>query len=285
MEDLGKKLNELCNAQPFNMAWHVKDVTSGKSADRAGSMVVASRSTRKVSIMMALLKAINDGAFSMTEQIRILEKYQNTTSGVTPFLLPNLELSLRDAMILMIIVSDNPCTATIVDMLGTEYINKYCQSIGMKHTIHRFSLPLPTTDLNVNTVISARDQGLLLEMILKGSRREAEAANLGCTMEQCRFALNVMSWQRCDLKIASMLPVLWPPNPNKGAMVAGKGGIGPGMHCETGIVFRDGKPLFILCMYTWDVPETLHDGTPGAAGVSRFMGLLARTVWDALSGM
>ena len=232
--------------------------------------------------MMALLKAVNEGKFSLTQRVKIPEKYQNTTSGVTPFLLHGLELPLRDALILMIIVSDNPCTALIVDMLGTAYLNEYCTSIGMKETIHRFSLPLPTPDLNVNTVLTPRDQGMLLEMILKGSTDEAESARLGCTMEQCRFAIKVMTWQRCDLKIASLLPVPWPPDPQTGAMVASKGGIGPGMFSETGIVFREGRPLFILCVYTWGVPSVLPNGKPGMAGAAHLIGRLAETAWDAL---
>ncbi len=282
MKDLAEKLNALCDAQPYGVSWYLKDLASGKTADRGGSAVVASRSTRKVSIMMALLKAVNDGKLSLTQCVTIPEKYQNTTSGVTPFLLPGLELPLRDALILMIIVSDNPCTALIVDTLGIPYLNEYCTSVGMRDTIHRFSLPLPTPDLNVNTVITARDQGMLLEMILKGSADETEAARLGCTMEQCRFAIRVLTWQRCDLKIASLLPVPWPPDPRTGAMVASKGGIGPGMVSETGIVFREGAPLFILCVYNWGVPAALPDGKPGMAGAAQLTGRLARVAWDAL---
>jgi beta-lactamase class A len=282
VKDLAEKFNTLCDAQPFNVSWYLKDLTSGMTADRAGRTIVASRSTRKISIMMALLKSINDGKFSLTQRVTIPEKYQNTTSGVTTFLSPGLELSLRDVLILMIIVSDNPCTAVIVDMLGTPYLNEFCTSIGMKETIHRFSLPLPTTDLNVNTVISARDQGMLLEMILKGTTGEAESAKLGCTMEQCRFAIQIMNWQRCDLKIASLLPVSWPPDHTKGAIVASKGGIGPGMFSETGIVFKEGRPSFILCVYNWGVPAVLSDGKPGAAGATQLIGTLARMAWEAL---
>jgi beta-lactamase class A len=282
MKDLAQKMNMLCDVQPFNVSWYLKDLMSGMAADRVGDTVVASRSTRKVSIMMALLKSIHDGKYSLTQRITIPEKYQNTASGVTPFLLPGMELSLRDALILMIIVSDNPCTAVIVDMLSIPYLNEYCASIGMKETIHRYSLPLQTSDLNLNTVICARDQGMLFEMILKGSTDEMESDKLGCTAEQCRFAMQVMNWQRCDLKIASLLPVPWPPDRSKGAMVASKGGIGPGMFSETGIVFKEGRPCFVLCVYNWEVPAVLPDGKPGAAGAAQLIGQLARMSWEAL---
>jgi beta-lactamase class A len=119
-------------------------------------------------------------------------------------------------------------------------------------------------------------------MILKGSTDEEESAKLGCTMEQCRFAIQIMNWQRCDLKIASLLPVPWPPDHSKGAMVAGKGGIGPGMFSETGIVFKEGHPFFILCVYNWGVPAVLPDGNPGAAGAAQLIGKLARMAWETL---
>lgn len=282
MEELQKKLDALCDAQHFSISWYLKDLSSGKSADRGGGTVVASRSTRKVSIMMALLKAVHDGKLSMMQRVTIPEKYQQTISGVTPVLMPGLELPLRDALILMIIVSDNPCTATIVDLLGTEYLTQYCRSIGMKDTIHRFSLPLPTTDLAINTVLTAQDQGMLIDMILKGSSDEREAAKLGCSAEQCRFAIQVMKWQRLDIKLASRLPVPWPPDPKRGAMIASKGGIGPGMLHETGIIFKEGEPLFILCVYNWGFPPMLPDGMPGLEGAAQLIGQLSRMAWDSL---
>ena len=42
---------------------------------------------------------------------------------------------------MMIIVSDNTCTGTVVDMVGLEAINALSQSVGMRGTTHRYGIP------------------------------------------------------------------------------------------------------------------------------------------------
>mgnify|MGYP003447229844 FL=1 len=49
-----------------------------------------------------------------------------------------------------------------------------------------------------------------------------------------------------------------------------------------GIVYRDGKPLYILAMYTEHVPAALADGTPGFTAAYQLMGKMARLAWDAI---
>jgi len=58
MRDLVKRLNELCDAAPFQASWYLKDFATGASADRRGDVPVPSASTRKISIMMAALAAV-----------------------------------------------------------------------------------------------------------------------------------------------------------------------------------------------------------------------------------
>jgi hypothetical protein len=46
MRDLVLRLNELCDALPFQTSWYLKDLASGACADRAGAVPVPSASTR-----------------------------------------------------------------------------------------------------------------------------------------------------------------------------------------------------------------------------------------------
>lgn len=140
-ELLASKLHTLCDAMPFQTNWYLKDLCSGHEADRGGDEVVASASTHKTSIMMAALKAVHDGRFSLSEQVTIQAKYQKNTSGCFQHLDPGFAITFKDALVMMIIVSDNTCTGTVADMVGLDEINAYCQAIGMKSTIHRYGLP------------------------------------------------------------------------------------------------------------------------------------------------
>ena len=67
MRDLVVRLNELCDAQPFQSSWYVKDLASGQRADRFGSVPVPSASTRKISIMMAALAAVHAGQHALDQ--------------------------------------------------------------------------------------------------------------------------------------------------------------------------------------------------------------------------
>src|SRR6266850_3227844 len=138
MRDLVVRLNELCDAQAFQTSWYVKDMTSGQRADRFGGVPAPSASTRKISIMMAALAAVHAGKLSLDQKVTIEAKYQDNDSGTFQHLTPGFSITLRDAMVMMIIVSDNTCTGIVVDRVGLGEIQRWCESIGMTGTTHRF---------------------------------------------------------------------------------------------------------------------------------------------------
>ena len=105
MSDLIAKLNALCDEQPFTTSWYFKDLKTGETADRAGDIVVPSASTRKISIMMTALAACHAGSLSLDQPFSIEAKYQDTDSGTFQFLTPGFEITFRDALVMMIIVS------------------------------------------------------------------------------------------------------------------------------------------------------------------------------------
>ncbi|WP_163020069.1 serine hydrolase, partial [Pseudomonas viridiflava] len=89
------------------------------------------------------------------------------------YLTPGFSISLRDALVQMIIVSDNVCTCMVLERISLARINDFCQSLDMGNTSHRNTIPRP--DLAIDhkleeiTTTSAFDQGLLYDLILQGS--------------------------------------------------------------------------------------------------------------------
>jgi beta-lactamase class A len=274
MTNFAHALDRLTEAQPFGVSWYLKDLAAGREWGHDPERLVATRSTRKVAIMMTLLSAIARGEHSLEQPIVVPEEYQHTRWGVTQSLLARPTLRLHDAMVLMIALSDNGCTGAIVDLLGLDRINAWCRSIGMARTIHRTGMPLQTADLQANTLSTAREQAHLLEAILLGSRGENAARRLDCQSVHCAMALRALRGQQQRGKIPALLPEI--------AIVAHKDGTGPGMHHDTGIVFQGDRPLYLLCAYTFDVPDMLESGEPGRAAALRFIAGLARSAWDAL---
>src|SRR5262249_13334213 len=192
-------------------------------------------------------------------------------------LTPGFWITFRDALVMMIIVSDNTCTGTVVDLVGLGEIQRYCESVGLTRTIHRFGIPPrlgPEHTLEQVTTTTPNDQGKLLELILRGTTDAGVAARLQCTPELCRLGLDILSWQKLKARLPSLLPL--------GTKVAHKTGTGSRGFMDAGIVFKGERPLFILTAYTEPVPVELPDGTPGFAAANQLIGRMARACYDAL---
>jgi len=277
MQALMKSLNELCEALPFQTSFYVKDLTTGARGNRMGSVAVPSASTRKISIMMAALAAVHAGKLSLDQKVTIDKRFQDNDSGTFQHLTPGFWITFRDALVMMIIVSDNTCTGHVVELVGLPNIQRWCEGVGMTATIHRFGIPpkLPADHaLDQVTSTTPNDQGLLLELILKGTSDPAVAARLGSTPELCRLGLDILSCQKLKTRLPSLLPL--------GTKVAHKTGTGARGYMDAGILFKDDRPLCILTAYTDRVPAALPDGTPGFAAAAQLIGRMARLCYDGL---
>jgi len=275
---LVSELNKLCDELPFHTGWSVKDLRAGGTADRNGHVAVPSASTRKIAIMMAALKAVHEGKLALSQPVTIQAKYQNNDSGCFQHLHPGFVIQLRDVLVMMIIVSDNTCTGTVVDMVGLDAINALSRSVGMRGTTHRYGIPpggmtgyRPASETNATT---PADVGLLLERILQGSQDAAVAAQLGSTPALCQLALDILSWQRLRNRLPARLPL--------GTKVAHKTGTTARNYNDAGIIYQDNQPLFILSAYTDDVPLELPDGTPGHTAANTLIARMSRLCYDAL---
>ncbi len=278
MQTLEQSLNKLSNEQPFHVGWYFKNLRTGATLHRHGDVVVPSASTRKIAIMMAALKAVNDGRLALDQPVVMEAKYQNNDSGCFQHLHPGFTIQLRDALIMMIIVSDNTCTGAVADRVGLEAVNALCQAIGMTGTTHRYGIPpagmagyLPAEKTNAT---APADVGLLLEAILQGSQDANAASRLGCTPELCQLALDILSWQRLRNRLPSRLP--------RHVKVAHKTGTTAKNYNDAGIVYLGDEPAFILSAYTDGVPDELPNGNPGHTVAHDLIGRLCRLCYDAL---
>ncbi|HYE94436.1 MAG TPA: serine hydrolase [Terriglobales bacterium] len=277
MQGLAKELNALCDALPFESSWFVKDWKTQATIDRAGAQPVPSASTRKISILMAALAAVHAGKLSLDQQCVIDAKYQDNDSGTFQHLTPGFWVTFRDALVMMIIVSDNTCTGTVVDLVGLEAVQRYCDALGMKGTTHRFGIPPKLGRdhrLDQVTTTTPNDQGMLLELIYRGTTDPKVAATLQVTPALCKLGLDILTWQKLKARLPSQLPL--------GTKIAHKTGTGSRGFMDAGIIFKGDAPLFILTAYTEHVPETLPDGTPGFTAANALIGRMARVCWDTL---
>jgi len=280
MDELVQRLNGLCDEQPFHTGWYLKNMKTGEEANRYGDVIVPSASTRKIAILVAALKAIHEGRLSLDQPVVIEEKYQYSNSGVFQHFTPGFTITLRDTMILMIIVSDNTCTGTVADLVGLDAVNELCQSIGMTNTMHRHGIPPAnlTRDhaVDATNTTTPADVGLLLDLLQQATRDEAVAQQLGSTTELCQLGMDILSWQKLRQRLPAMLPGT--------VKVAHKTGTGARNINDAGIIFADDgeTPLFILTVYTEHLPVEVPSGLPGNYAATHLIAQLSRTAWEAL---
>ena len=279
MQDLGATLDAICDAQPFATSYQVKDLITGREYGRNAEVPTPSASTRKTSILMTAMEAIHLGRLRLDQPVTVEARLQkDVNSGTYQHMTPGCVMPLRDALVNMIITSDNVSTQITLELLGTDTVNAFCRRIGMTGTTHRGLIPPAglAWDHPADAVATTtpRDQVLLLDLMLKGAADEKAAAFLGSTSALCQLALDILSWQ----KLKTMIPALLPAT----TKVANKTGRGARGRSDAGIVYRDGTPLFILAAYTDRVPEAMPDGLPGFSAAFATVAKLARASWDSI---
>ncbi len=277
---LDAALTAICEAQPFVVRYKVRDLRTGQEWTRGDREVTPSASTRKTSIMMAALHAAGKGQIDLQERVTYEARHAiEVASGIFRHLTPGIVITLEDAVRGMMVLSDNVCTKMVFERLELDAVDAYCKSIGMGNTHHRFLIPplalKPDHALDDVTVTTAADQVMLLQAILDGQTSEEAASKLHCSVEHCRFALRTLRGQVLRYGIHSRLPF--------DTQIASKSGRGRRGRMDTGIVYRDGSPRFIIAVYTDEVPVMLPDNTPGYTMSLESIGRIAQACWLALA--
>ena len=280
MQELTTTLNALCDDEPYVTGWYLKDLATGATAERNGDTVFPSASTRKISILMAALAAVHAGTLDLDAPFTIDKEYQDNNSGVFQFLSTGITLTFRDALTMMIIVSDNACTGKIVDMLGLDAINAYTRRVGMVGSTHRFNIPPKTgrdhTLEEANTTTPS-DVGRLLKSILRGTTDAAVAAKLGVTTDLCKLALDILLMQRLTSRLPNQLPTEARVAHKTGTGVLGRN------NNDAGIIFQGETPTFILTVFTEHLPVNMPHGTSGYLHAGLMIARMAKAAYDALA--
>jgi beta-lactamase class A len=281
-DQLQDRLRLLDEASLFATGWSVLDLRTGRRWSSNPHVPVPAASTRKIAILMACLREVHAGVLKLDERIIIEARHQQNDSGVLRFLRPELAIRLYDALVLMIIVSDNACTAAVVEKVGLAAVNALCNELGMTGTRHVASAPAnsfltsPTPDdLTAINTVTPDDMILLLSTIAAGMSDGAVAGRLGVSAQLCRLGVLILSQQQ----LVYGLPKLLPP----GTVVAHKTGAGPSNESDVGIVFQNEIPLFAIAVYTHHNPVVMPDGSSGRAAARDRIANISFCCWKHLA--
>ncbi len=136
-------------------------------------------STFKVPIMVEVFRQIDAGMYALDDRINLQESDIVHGSGVLRDMLPGLNLTIRDILTLMIIVSDNTATNMLIDKVGgTDAINTTMADLGLSSIAvnNRIDFDLIAEDNRALAVAAPWDLMQIMASIVQGKMIGPEAS-------------------------------------------------------------------------------------------------------------
>ncbi|QOR67138.1 serine hydrolase [Cytobacillus suaedae] len=143
--------------------WDGGFINIDASAQRVAASLI------KIPILFEAYRQYQKGIIDINVPIQLTDEEKVGGAGVLSHLTSQVQLTLKDLLTLMIIVSDNTATNMVIDRVGVTNINKLCQQVGCTETkLERRLMDFKAIEEGRNNYTSARDMVVFLEQILSG---------------------------------------------------------------------------------------------------------------------
>ena len=134
LHTLEDELLRIGSAYSGKWTYALTELSSGESIGHDRDDVMPTASLIKVPVLTALYRAVDEGRVSLTDRIRYGDEHRCLGSGVLSRMSPGVEMTVRDAAVLMIIISDNGATNMVIDLVGLEHVNETMRGFGLGQT-------------------------------------------------------------------------------------------------------------------------------------------------------
>ena len=109
-----------------------KNLDTGETYGLNPDERVRTASTIKIAVMIEAFARVAEGKAKWTDEVVLTKEKKVSGSGILNELSDGLKLTLRDAVNLMMILSDNTATNLVLDVLTTDAVNARMESLGFK---------------------------------------------------------------------------------------------------------------------------------------------------------
>lgn len=272
---LEAELRRIAGAYSGTCAWALTGLTTGAHIGSDEERVMPTASLIKVPVLVALYRAVHEGRVALGQRIARLPEHDCLGSGVLNRLSPGVEMSLRDAAVLMIIISDNVATNMVIDTVGLDWVNDTMRVLGLEQTaiFRRLGDRSAGLDARNMSVSTAAEMTRLLELI---ARHEAVSP------EASEDMLRIMRRQDYRHEISRRLPWnelnMLPDHAQN--WVAEKGGSFLNGVRNSGAVFHGARGHFVMAVFC---EGGTGPGTGREAEGNITTGELGYAAWRALA--
>ncbi|MFL5341019.1 MAG: serine hydrolase [Gemmataceae bacterium] len=270
-DTLEERLAPLAQAHKGQVSIAVKPLEKGETYTLYADEPMPTASLIKLAVMVEAYWQAEEGKVNLTDTVTLRKEDMVPGSGIlTEHFSPGATFSLRDAVRMMIVFSDNTATNLVLDKTGIKPVNERMASLKLPHTrIHAKVFRGSTTSIDPESTkkfglgcTTANEMVSLLEMIHKG-RVVDEAA--------CKEMIGHL--KKCEDK--DKFPRFLPP----GVAVAHKTGSVSDARTDAGILYLKTGPVAVCVMTTKNDDKTW---TPDNAG-NLLCAKVAKTVCDFYS--
>ncbi|WP_263417416.1 serine hydrolase [Terriglobus albidus] len=247
----------LIAAHHGKVAVYARQLNTGKVIAVDADVPVQTASVIKLTMLYEAMEQIRDGKAKWDEKIVLKPGDAVSGSGVLTFLDAPKELTLKDVLSLMIILSDNTATNLAIDRFGVKAVNDRILALGLKDTHFYKKVMKPATEpmpedqpkfgLGKTT---AREMATVMEKIgrcdLGGPAQSQDEAI-------CQTALNMLRNQFYRNTIPRYLETL--DSSEAGSAIASKTGSLNAVRNDVAIVAAKSGPI-VISIFTWQNKDT-----------------------------
>lgn len=205
--------------------------------------IVTPASTIKLPILCAAYYWAEQGAVNLDDRIAITAEDRVGGNGVLFEFAEGLRPTLRDLMVLMIVISDNMATNMVMTAVGAHRIKAFLEAKGLLGPIRAERKMLDPVGMKQGLVNCVTADALAA--ILKGLANETLLSP-----DHCREALGILLRQQCNnkmpVKVIDRWDLIFKKNDVK---IAHKTGDMPGIEHDIGIVYTPSNK-FVLVLLT-----------------------------------
>lgn len=295
------RIEAVLNPLGIEIGFSATHLPTGATVGINPGLLCPTASVYKIPVMVEVYRQADEGRFKMTDRIALNDRQRIIGSGVLQKLDAGLAPTIRDLVMLMIIISDNMATHVLTELVGAVNVTATMRRLGLAdiHVVlsmpqlfaHGFGLPPePAPDYAAmqaatkrqaadydsllfartptNTTSSAADMAALSAMVYR---------NEAGTAASCADMMTILRAQQSRERVPRFLP--------NGA-VANKTGTFGGVRNDAGVILRSETDAISFGLFTFD-------RTPLPIGNSRIlaernvavtwaMGEVGQILWDHL---
>ena len=115
-----------------NVSLYAKNLDTGATYSFGGDTRVRTASTIKIAVMVEAFARVAEGRAKWTDELVLTKEKKVSGAGILPEFAEGLKLTLRDAVHLMMTLSDNTATNLVIDHVTADAVNARMAALGLK---------------------------------------------------------------------------------------------------------------------------------------------------------